>query len=495
MLSQPTISLLSTGFILVAFGLIMKFAPSRGIAHFPAVPMLWTVLGMLKKLPFDEVLEYTTQLELVHRYKVIRAYFQGQWTLMVGCPVLAKQIYSNTASFPKLVPEHHQSGTIFSRLTGHSAFFSNEQAWREHRKTLLDPVAFTSYVSKKSLLNPEALCQIMGNMVKKIGFQSGEKLDALDLMQRVTFDCLSKQFLDKNFDLTCSKSNQLASSMLNIFDHAFTYGFTLLTTLFPLLQSKYNPFYWKVYKDVEQWESCLKQIITATRKTIEIEGPTSSDIVTKMIFASEHTEHNDEAILNNLKMLFLPSQSLPPALGAALHFLAQDSEIQSAAYQEIKSQVDSTSTFALTQSQINNMSYLNAIVKETLRLYPTLCPPPKRIASKDVTIGQHFIPKGTHLMIDTFAIQRDPSLWPDPTNFNPARFLGNTPSAYLPFAAGSRRCPGSQLVQDLMTNILANLISKYEIKYPSKTSTLKLKLKAQVILVPDNLILNFNSRS
>ncbi|KAI0242415.1 hypothetical protein L0F63_001938 [Massospora cicadina] len=473
-------------FSVVVSGLLLAkhFSPDARIAHFPAVPLFRTVLSVLKKLPFDDVLKYTTQMDLIHRYKVVRAYFQGQWTLVVGCPKLAQQIYYDTETFPKLVPEEDLPKSVFAKLTGHSAFFTNAQTWRKHRKTLLDPAAFTSYVSNKTTLSSESLSSLMANMNAKINSQKGTSIDALDLMQRVTFDCLSQQFLNKNFNITESKDDSLANTMLKIFDNAFTYGFTLLTILFPSFQTSCNPYYKKVYEDIQKWEDCLTQIINATRKTIEIEGvPTKQmDLVTKMIASNQYQssiEESNEAILNNLKMLFLPSQSLPPALGAALHFIAQDYAIQLKILTEVKSKVgESVNGFALNQSQLNAMPYLGAVVKETLRLYPTLCPPPKRVATKDVIIGEHFIPKGTHLMIDMFSIQHDPSLWSNPDKFDPTRFLNETndmdatkstiQSGYFPFAAGSRRCPGSQLVQDLMMNILANIVVNYEVRYPSK---------------------------
>ncbi|KAJ9055728.1 hypothetical protein DSO57_1000588 [Entomophthora muscae] len=492
--------------VLVAVLMGAKFSPHRNLAHFPAVPLLWTVLAMIKKLPFDDVLEYTTQISLVHKYKIVRAYFHGQWTLMVGCPLLAQDIYLDTKTFPKLVPEENLPETVFAKLTGRSAFFSNDKAWRTHRKTLLDLTTFTTYVSKESTLSSTRLAELMTNMHAKITSHNTSKLDALKLMQSITFDILTAQFLNTNFNLTQSNNNP-AACILNTFDNAFTYAFTLTTTLFPSLQHKHNPLYNKIYKDIQHWEDCLKQIITSTRNLMQIEpSSTHQDLVTKMIQASKQTNYDvataDKAILYNLKMLFLPSQSLPPALGAALYFLAQDSAIQDKAYKEIKSVVGNVcSGLALTQSQMKAMPYLSAIVKETLRLYPTLCPPPKRIASKDVTLGSHFIPKGTHLMIDAFAIQRNPSLWPNPNKFDPLRFIKNpNPSiqaGYLPFAGGARRCPGSQLVLDLMTNILANILVHHTVKYPtleaaSPKSHIKLKLKAQVILIPENLELEFH---
>ncbi|KAJ9085752.1 hypothetical protein DSO57_1010761 [Entomophthora muscae] len=487
-----------------------KFQPKANIAHVPAVPIYRTILAMLLKLPFDDVLAFTGQLDLLHKFKMIRAYFQGEWTVMVACPKMAQAIYTDTESFPKLVPTHQNKDLVFSKLTGHSAFFSSNEEWRTQRKTLLDPAAFISYISHKSTLT--ALDQTMQNMCTRLQTQTTH--DCLDIMQRITFDCLTKQFLNQDFNQTTqTKSNPIIS----LFDNAFDYSHTLLTFLLPSLQNPKNPFYRKVYEDINNWEACLKSIVIGARKTLEIEGISGEpDLVTKMVISAKANNFSDDAITDNLKMLFLPSQSLPPALCAAFHFLAQESQVQEKVYAEISSVVGpSKEGFSLTGEQLKSLPYLSAVIKETLRLYPTLCPPPKRVAAKDVVIEGHTIPKGTSVMIDMFAIQRDPSLFENPTEFNPTRFLGSKfngslkssedslLAGFLPFAAGTRRCPASQLVDHLMLNILANAIYKFKVVYPVNSASapsslphlkFKLKLQPKVIFIPDNLQLSFEKR-
>lgn len=489
--------LLLTIFV-ISVSLIYRFTPDKSIAHIPSVPIYRTILGMLKRLPFDDMLTYTKQIELLHKFKLARAYFQGHWTVMIGCPDMAAAIYKDTELFPKIIPEMEHPDSVFSRITGHSAFFANGGDWRYQRKTILGPNAFSMYNN----LTSEHVSILMSKLDKKINSYQSKKIDTLDLMQRITFDCLTKQFLDKDFELVIGNN----SGLLNLFDNAFEYGFTLMTMLFPSLQNAKNPFYSKVYNDIDRWENCLEKVIKATRKRIDIEGPGNSpDIVSRMINSSTAP---DDVILSNLKMLFLPSQSLPPALCAALHYLAQNPEIQMKAYVEAMTIVGRSDS-ALTEQTISELPYLSAIIKETFRLYPTLCPPPKRIASRDTVLGGTHIAKGTHLMIDTFAIQRDPSLWPNPEKFDPGRFLNSSvynishsalKSGYLPFGAGSRRCPGANLVNNLMSNILFKIITKYHIRYPlistqKPSFQFKLKLKAQVVLIPDQMELEYLPRS
>lgn len=78
----------------------------------------------------------------------------------------------------------------------------------------------------------------------------------------------------------------------------------------------------------------------------------------------------------------------------------------------------------LEDSDLQKLPYLRCIINETLRLYPIgplLVP---HYSSKDCNIGGFDIPGGTTLLVNAWAIHRDPNLWEDPGMFNPERFKG-----------------------------------------------------------------------
>ena len=78
---------------------------------------------------------------------------------------------------------------------------------------------------------------------------------------------------------------------------------------------------------------------------------------------------------------------------------------------------------AVEESDLKNLVYLDAIVKETLRLYP---PGPLNLpheSMEDCVIGGYKIPKGTRLLTNLWKIQHDPNKWSHPEEFQPERFL------------------------------------------------------------------------
>ncbi|XP_020580019.1 cytochrome P450 81E8-like [Phalaenopsis equestris] len=121
----------------------------------------------------------------------------------------------------------------------------------------------------------------------------------------------------------------------------------------------------------------------------------------------------------------------------------------------------------IEEADLINLSYLKCIIKETLRLYPAgplLVPHESR---EDCTVGGYHIPQGTMLLVNAYAIHRDPKKWPEPNNFLPERFedvdVGKV-GDMLSFGMGRRKCPGESLAMKEMGLVLGTLIQCFEWK-------------------------------
>ncbi|MFF5703692.1 cytochrome P450 [Streptomyces sp. NPDC012794] len=105
---------------------------------------------------------------------------------------------------------------------------------------------------------------------------------------------------------------------------------------------------------------------------------------------------------------------------------------------------------------------LQALVSETLRLYPSAWLLPRHAAEAD-TLSGHAVAAGTDLLVCPYLTHRDPRLWPDPERFDPGRFTtpGGRPAqpgAYLPFGMGPRACLGTQFALRESTALLERLL-------------------------------------
>ncbi|KAK3019989.1 hypothetical protein RJ639_003337 [Escallonia herrerae] len=85
-------------------------------------------------------------------------------------------------------------------------------------------------------------------------------------------------------------------------------------------------------------------------------------------------------------------------------------------------------------------------------------------SSADCSVGGYNVPRGTILLINSWAIHRDPRVWEDPTSFKPERFEAGEVEGHrlMPFGMGRRSCPGASLAQRVVALALASLIQCFE---------------------------------
>lgn len=122
------------------------------------------------------------------------------------------------------------------------------------------------------------------------------------------------------------------------------------------------------------------------------------------------------------------------------------------------------------ESDIARLPYLQAVVKETFRLHPAVPLLLPRRALEDVEIGGLVVPKGAQVLVNAWAIGRDPSAWEDPNTFKPERFIGSeidvkgTSFELIPFGGGRRICPGLPLASRMLHLMLGSLIHSFDWK-------------------------------
>lgn len=144
-------------------------------------------------------------------------------------------------------------------------------------------------------------------------------------------------------------------------------------------------------------------------------------------------------------------------------------DIQAKAQSEIDTVVG-TGNRSVSDSDLPNLPYLHAIVKETLRMHP---PGPllswARLAIHDTHLGHHFIPAGTTAMVNMFAITHDEKIWSDPNEFKPERFIMNEDVPIMgsdlrlaPFGSGRRTCPGKAMGLATVELWLAQLLQSFK---------------------------------
>ncbi|XP_062186335.1 trimethyltridecatetraene synthase-like [Phragmites australis] len=143
----------------------------------------------------------------------------------------------------------------------------------------------------------------------------------------------------------------------------------------------------------------------------------------------------------------------------------------------------------VTEPDLHDLPYIDAVVKETMRLHPVgplLAP---HHAREDAVVAGYDVPAGTRVLVNVWAIARDPASWPDaPDAFRPERFLGSGSGAVdvrgahfelLPFGAGRRMCPAYNLAMKMVVAGVANLVQGFAWRLPDGVSPADVSMEEQ----------------
>ncbi|XP_010437977.1 PREDICTED: cytochrome P450 82C4-like [Camelina sativa] len=172
-----------------------------------------------------------------------------------------------------------------------------------------------------------------------------------------------------------------------------------------------------------------------------------------------------------LALILGGSETTSSTLTWAIALLLNNKEMLKKAQDEIDLHVGRDRN--VEDSDINNLVYLQAIIKETLRLYPAGPLLGPREAMEDCTVAGYNVSSGTRLIVNVWKIQRDPKVYKEPNEFRPERFITGEAKEFdvrgqnfelMPFGSGRRSCPGSSLAMQVLHLGLARFLHSFEVK-------------------------------
>ncbi|KAK5646123.1 hypothetical protein RI129_004587 [Pyrocoelia pectoralis] len=188
---------------------------------------------------------------------------------------------------------------------------------------------------------------------------------------------------------------------------------------------------------------------------------------------------SDEGIREEVDtFMFEGHDTTSAGISFALILIANHPNVQEKLVEEIQSVMNGSDRSFLF-SDIQQMHYLELVVKECLRLYPSVPSITRKTDYDIVTSTGYLIPKDTIVIIHIYALHHNPKFYPNPEKFDPDRFLpentkGRHPFSYIPFSAGPRNCIGQKFAMVEMKTAIASIIRNFVLKPIDNTANLTL---------------------
>jgi len=323
---------------------------------------------------------------------------------------------------------------------------------------------------------------------------------------RVTLDIIGVTGLGRDFGAIANPSNELNQTYQKVFKptrQAQILGILQLilpARLLDLLPVKRNH---DVHSAAHIIRATCADLIREKRQRQALKEPTDLDILS---VALESGYFSDENLVDQL-MTFLAAghETTASAMTWAVYLLARHPEMQTRLRAEVRERLPSISEAdggkTISSFDIDNMPYLNAVCNEVLRYYSPV-PLTLREAAVDTTIQGQFIPKGTHMMLSPWAVNKSESLWgPDAREFNPDRWIpkfegdknaasgGATSNyAFMTFLHGPRSCIGQAFAKGEFACLVAAWVGRFgfELHDKSLVDETKIQIKGGITARPSN---------
>lgn len=364
--------------------------------------------------------------------------------------------------------------SALSELLGNGIFNVDGPLWYAQRKTasrMFTAQLFKDHIWHVVKKNSQKLSRILDAVSGK-----QKTVDIFKLMNRFTLDTIG----EIGFGTDIGSLDDPSSPFLASFDHAQIaafYRFILPTPLWRLIRflglgsEKGSVRHFKLLDDYS------RQVARELSSESEKQGTCKTSPSFVGLFLQEvigKGEKPTEQFLRDLVLNFLIAgrDTTAQALSWAIFLLIGHPDVEEKLLQELEEVLGKErpeETEGPTYEQISQLPYLQAVLSEALRLYPSVPIDPKVAVTDDTLPDGTFVCSGTVVQYNPYCMGRSKALWgPDASLFRPERWLEmkEVPSPYLycVFNAGPRECLGKRLAYMEMKACLATIMQKVSLK-------------------------------
>ncbi|KAH8273463.1 hypothetical protein KR018_002460 [Drosophila ironensis] len=423
-------------------------------------PSIGELIATVKK---GEILNWLKEMREKHG-PVFRIWFGKDLTVLFSDPEDIKQLLGNNTLLNK-----SRNYELLEPWLGKGLLTNGGESWHRRRKLLTPGFHFRILGEFKEPM--EENCRILVRRLQEKA--NGESFDIYPYITLFALDaiCETAMGIKKHAQLQSDSEYVRAVQTICRILHQQSFSFW----------QRMNVFF-KYTQAGRERDACLKILHDETRRVIRDrreqllqeraqESQPEADRQQDDVGGKRRLAFLDMLLLSQLEggaeltdtdireevdtFMFEGHDTTSSAIAFALSLLSKHAAVQQRAFEEASE---------LEGREKEQMPYLEAVIKETLRLYPSV-PFFSRKVLEDLQVGKLTIPKGTAINCLIYMLHRDPKNFPEPEKFDPERFLLNEkqmhPFAFAGFSAGPRNCIGQKFAMLELKTSLSMLLRSY----------------------------------
>ncbi|KAM3685582.1 hypothetical protein ACJW31_11G129000 [Castanea mollissima] len=458
-------------FILVIY---WKRSKAKSQGHkLPPGPWKLPLIGNLHQLVFS--LPHRSLRDLAQKYGPIMQLQLGEvLAIIISSPKVVEEVLKThdtaLANRPIIlaveVMSYHNSGIVFAPYGDY---------WRQMRKICVTKLLSAKRVQSFSRIREEEV----NNLVKSISLSEGVPINLSEKIFSST-NCMASRAV-------IGKKCKYEKEFISLIKEMFTLGGGFdLPDLFPSLKflgflTGMKSALEKIQKQLDRIldeivnEHKMKRSATSSNKHEPGDDDEDDDLVDVLIKLQEMGELEFRVTSNHIKavtedIFSAANETSASTIEWAMSELLRNPRVMEKAQTEVRQVLQGRRN--LDETYVHKLDYLKLVVKETLRLHP-----PGALVSREsrekCEINGYEIPSNTKVIINIWAIGRDPEYWIDTDCFWPERFHGSsidfkgTNYEFIPFGGGRRMCPGMSFALAIVELVLSQLLFHFNWKLPN----------------------------
>ncbi|CAK9155047.1 unnamed protein product [Ilex paraguariensis] len=484
-------------FLIVVFRITVKrVTANNSTPKLPPGPWQLPLIGNMHQLLGS--LTHHILRDLAKKYGPLMHLKLGEVsTVIVSSPEIAKQVMKTHdiifANRPYLL-----ASWIISYESTNIVFSPYGDYWRQLRKICIMELLTSRRVqSFRSIREEETL-----NLIRSISSNGITPINLSKKIFSLTYAITARAAFGRN-----RKEQEAFISLIN--EAIKLAGGFSLCDMYPSLKflqviSGMRPRLENIHKRIDEiLENIVKEHKEKEKSTKTGEEAAEEDLVDILLKFQKHGDLEIPLTDSNIKAVILDifsagSDTSSTALEWAVSEMLKNPEVMNRAQAEVRKAFAKNGN--VDESGLHELKYLQAVIKETLRLHPSAPLLVPRECSEQCQVNGYEIPAKTRVIVNAWAIGRDPRYWTEAEKFNPERFLDSavdfkgTNFEYIPFGAGRRICPGILYALPNIELPLAQLLYNFDWKLPNglkpeeidmtEASGLTVRRKQELYLVP-----------